>query len=364
MIDSIEIQNFKCFDNLKLSFGSLTLITGFNGGGKSTAVQPLLLLSQGFRSSTTQRVFELNGELVRLGTVGDILPAETKDPDVKFGVLGTHGAQFWTFNPRAGDRYLSAKTAAGSEKSSETAVARSLADLAYLSAIREGTAEAYPIPDSASERLGDVGSDGRFAAYLYDRSVDNEVSSAKMYPGESATSMRKQLDAWFGALFAGAQVNVQSIPLVSLLSLQFRLSEIGEWRRPANVGYGLTYAFPILVSLLTARPGQIVVIDSPEAHLHPLAQSQMGRILAHFAGSGVQILVETHSDHLLNGARLAVKEAVIAPDILRIHFFTGPSPSGHGVVSPTIDSEGRINEWPDGFFDQSEKDLSRLSGWS
>ena len=105
------------------------------------------------------------------------------------------------------------------------------------------------------------------------------------------------------------------------------------------------------------------MIDSPEAHLHPSAQSQMGRLLARFAAAGVQILVETHSDHLLNGARLAVKERVLPHTALQIHFFTGATKEGHGVVSPTLDSNGRIDEWPDGFFDQSEKDLSRLTDW-
>jgi predicted ATPase len=103
-------------------------------------------------------------------------------------------------------------------------------------------------------------------------------------------------------------------------------------------------------------------VDSPEAHLHPSAQSEMGRILAHFAGAGVQIIVETHSDHLLNGTRLAIKEGRLPNSSLQVHFFTRATPSGHGVISPPVDPEGRIYEWPAGFFDQSEKDLSLLTG--
>jgi predicted ATPase len=113
-----------------------------------------------------------------------------------------------------------------------------------------------------------------------------------------------------------------------------------------------------------AQEGQVVVIDSPEAHLHPFAQSQMGRLLAHFAAAGLQILIETHSDHLLNGVRLAVKDKVLSHEAARIHFFTGASADGHGVISPVLDAEGGVSEWPDGFFDQTEKDLSRLTGWT
>ena len=156
---------------------------------------------------------------------------------------------------------------------------------------------------------------------------------------------------------------MQLVPQVSLLNLQFRLSEIGAWRRPVNIGYGLTYAFPILVAVLAAEQGHLVIIDSPEAHLHPYAQSQMGRLLAHFAAAGVQILVETHSDHMLNGVRLAVKDRALSISSVRLHFFTRASHDSHGVISPEIGPDGRISEWPDGFFDQAEKDLSILANW-
>ncbi len=81
------------------------------------------------------------------------------------------------------------------------------------------------------------------------------------------------------------------------------------------------------------------------------------------ASAGVQIIVETHSDHLLNGVRLAVREGVLLPEDLRLHFFRGPDGSDHRVTTPTIGTGGEIYEWPDGFFDQGEKDLSRLAGW-
>jgi predicted ATPase len=131
-----------------------------------------------------------------------------------------------------------------------------------------------------------------------------------------------------------------------------------------NVGYGLTYTFPILVALLAAEPGDIIVIDGPEAHLHPQAQSRMGWMLATFAAAGIQLIVETHSDHILNGIRLAVRDKVLPTAGLSLLFFAGNVLEGHGVTSPRIDDEGRINEWPDGFFDQGDKDIAQLAGWS
>lgn len=376
MIDRLDIENFKCFSSLRLSFGALTLLTGFNSGGKSSAIQPLLLLSQAFKTPAFSNKLVLNGPLVRLGTSGDVLRENSDDSGVVFKLADQGEEVTWKTTARAGDRHLIVVEQSVQPSSDPrgairvealqdfpSAVLQSLKQLSYLSAVREGADDAYPMPASADEGVSDVGIDGRFAAYWYDYFVDSEVPAERMHPDEPANSLRKQLDAWLAALFPGAQANVNHIAQVSLESLQFRLTDIGAWRRPANVGYGFTYAFPILVALLTASKGQMILIDSPEAHLHPFAQSKMGRLLAHFAAAGVQIVVETHSDHLLNGARLAVRERSLTPDALHIHYFAGASEVGNGVSTLAIDQEGRIGSWPDGFFDQSEKDLASLSGW-
>jgi predicted ATPase len=359
----LEINNFKCFSSLRLPFGKLTLLTGFNGGGKSTATQPLLLLAQTSRRSLAAGFPALNGELVRLGTVADVVPVHSSSTSVAFTIRTDDAQDEWLFEVRAGERFLRPVHRIESLGAPEDPLNSNLADLVYLSAVREGTADTFPIPDADGEGFFNIGVDGRYAAYWYNRIVDEPVPENRLHPEEAGNSVRKQLDAWLSTLFPGAQANVQALPNVALLSLQFRLSAIGDWRRPANVGYGLTYVFPILVTLLAARPGQTVIIDSPEAHLHPSAQSDMGKLLAHFAGAGIQIIVETHSDHLLNGARLAVRDSIINSEELMIHFFTRADEDGHGVISPAIDSEGRISEWPEGFFDQTEKDLARLAGW-
>ena len=132
---------------------------------------------------------------------------------------------------------------------------------------------------------------------------------------------------------------------------------------PANVGYGLGYAFPMLVAMLTAEPDSVVVIDSAEAHLHPRAQSAVGRFLGQMAGAGLQLFVETHSDHLLNGMRLAVRDGLLRPTDVALHFF-GVGASLGQITSLDIDNNGAVSDWPEGFFDQAERDLATLSGWT
>lgn len=384
MITALEIENFKCFRNLRLEIGQLTLLTGFNSGGKSSAVQPLLLLSQSVRARLFTNSFPLNGPFIKLGTVGDILPTDASVSSLTFKIEDKSLATTWKATARAIDRQLELQESTWpinldndepvpehniydistfANQKYEYNTTELLTGLSYLSATRTGPDDSYPAPDWFSEGNVDVGADGRYASYWYSKYADNEVPTPRMHPEETSSSFRKQFDSWFSSLFPNAQANVQHHPNLSAYSLQFRISEFGPWRKPTNVGYGFSYVFPILVSLLAASEQQVVVIDSPEAHLHPYAQSQMGKIIAHFAAAGVQIIVETHSDHLLNGLRLAIKDSVLSPDDLRIHFFTGAGESGHGVQSLNIDNDGRVSNWPDGFFDQAEKDMNLLAGW-
>lgn len=375
MVDALSFRNFKCFDDLRLSIKPLTLLTGFNGGGKSTSIQPLLLLAQGLRGNWATDRFALNGPLARLGSAGDVLPRGASENRIVVQVSSGDEEAEWQLEARSGIRELSVvggRSAKGGRKDvnwtevialagvRSSALVASVSRLSYLSAVRTGPSDAFPYPD-ADSTAPDVGVLGEFAPFWLDRSVDNELDSTLLNSSEPATSIRKQLDAFLGDLFPGAQANVVAVPQASSLTVQFRLGDESGWQRPANIGYGLTYTFPILVALLTSVPGQIIVIDSPEAHLHPSAQSQMGRILAKFAAGGRRIIIETHSDHLLNGCRLAVADKAISSEDVAIHFFAGTR-SG-GVTSPVIDRDGNIDAWPTGFFDQSEKDLAQLAGW-
>ncbi|MBT8420171.1 MAG: DUF3696 domain-containing protein, partial [Gammaproteobacteria bacterium] len=78
---------------------------------------------------------------------------------------------------------------------------------------------------------------------------------------------------------------------------------------------------------------------------------------------GIQVIVETHSDHVLNGIRRSVKAGRIAPEQVALHFFRSRSEAGAQVTSPQLDRAGNIDAWPEGFFDQFDKDVNYLAGW-
>ena len=397
MLTGIKIASFKCFDSLALPLAPLTLLAGFNAAGKSTTLQSLLLIAQALRANSRATELHLNGSLVRLGALREIL--NSSQGNVRFSVEDDMAEVTWGLQVHDRTRYdrtkvdslqiqnLEIRSIEGLKKYSDIQtlnmllppdvdskamqLVERLREIVFLSAIRIGTAEVFPTPEEVSLVHANVGIQGEFAPWWFQQFLDEDIDELRCHPSDKATTLRRQFNAWASELFPGAQANAQIIEKTSLVRLELRIGDTSDWRRPSNIGYGLTYAFPIIVAGLLAKPKQILIIDSPEAHLHPLGQSRIGYFLSQIAAAGVQVIIETHSDHVLNGVRLAVQNNKVAPDKVAVHFFTHPdvtstkvtATESSRVVSPLIDFQGNLSEWPDGFFDQSEKDLARLAGW-
>lgn len=117
-----------------------------------------------------------------------------------------------------------------------------------------------------------------------------------------------------------------------------------------------------MVAALTLRNFDgLLLVENPEAHLHPYSQSRIGAFLALIASTGRQIFVETDSDHLVNGIRLAVRYGLVAATDVRVYFFHNSITSEQSKISSIeMDDRGGLAAWPLGFFDQIERDLSRL----
>jgi predicted ATPase len=135
-----------------------------------------------------------------------------------------------------------------------------------------------------------------------------------------------------------------------------------------NVGFGISYVLPLIVVILSAKPSSLILIENPEAHLHPKAQSKLIELMALAAQNGVQILVETHSDHIINGTLVAVKKYEthqgIAHNKVKIYYFHR-SDNHHTteVTNLPVLEGGQIKNPPTGFFDQIETDLETLMGF-
>ena len=168
--------------------------------------------------------------------------------------------------------------------------------------------------------------------------------------------------------FPGCEIEIARIPPANSLTLGVRTSFQTDFHRPVQTGFGITQVLPIVVAALSANEGSLLLIENPEVHLHPKGQSAMGEFLAEVAASGVQVLIETHSDHILNGVRRAVKNKVLLGEETAIHFFRSKREADETnhvqVQSPLLGNDGSIDYWPEGFFDQFDKDMSFFAGWS
>ena len=151
---------------------------------------------------------------------------------------------------------------------------------------------------------------------------------------------------------------------VAKLTYKFETSEgYTEEFNPINSGFGLTYALPVVTAVLAAKPGDLLIIENPESHLHPAGQVMIGKLCALAAENGIQIILESHSDHILNSIRVAVKKKILAPQHAAIYFFERDiNAKEHkvDVIQPFIDENGRLDKKPAGFSDEWAKQLDEL----
>ena len=97
----------------------------------------------------------------------------------------------------------------------------------------------------------------------------------------------------------------------------------GSWRNLVDVGYGVSQILPVIVELIKPQAPPMLLLQQPEVHLHPSAQAGLGSILCNAAALGRQLLVETHSDYLVNRVRMDVRDrkTELKPEDVSILFF-------------------------------------------
>ena len=368
MLRQIKLHNFKCYLDETVPFGGLTVFSGANGAGKSTIIQAVLLMRQQLllgRTRTSDSV-ALTGGLVNLGTALDVIPSFLTGRDDQTVILkaafdsGSADFEFARAAGEADERGLEVSVCSKStlELESEAFV--------YLSSERIGPRLSYSFPElgSSSNRYG---KGGEYAIYYLNRFGEKKIPNGALcdlIKAEDDPTLSGCLSACLDPIHCGTRVLTNCFADARQVSLSYSFNNGQTWSRDyraVNVGFGLTNVLPIYIALLRAQPGELVIIENPEAHLHPRGQTAVGRFFAQVAATGVQVVIETHSDHVLNGIRLAVKERQIAHDKVMLHFVTNEDTTvGAKIVTPRIMPSGRIDVWPAGFFDEYENVQMKL----
>ena len=383
MLTRLELKGFKCFDRLILDLCPLTLLSGLNSSGKSSVLQALALLHQTVYEHESSSRLVLNGSSVRLGTVRDVLNANRRrEVEIAISANTDSGISTceWQFVGEREDMSMSVEHIKINDVRQDSSgalryllptlhgavhpIANCLRNITYITADRVGPRETYTLGDPHTTKS--VGPKGEHTVSVLHWGTEDEVSPRLALKNIHRTRLR-QVEGRMEALFPGCRVQLQRVGDGNAVALRLGTSRTGDRHSPVHVGFGLTQVLPIVVAALSEREDGIMLIENPEVHLHPAGQALMGQFLAEVASAGIQVIMETHSDHVLNGVRRAVKSKRLGSSKCAIYFFRpelGEQAEGPRVDQPSLDDDGNIDSWPDGFFDQFDIDMRYFAGWS
>lgn len=375
MLEQIELYNFKSAHELKVKLSQLTVFTGLNGSGKSTVLQAIALLKQSLRSNYVEQELLLRGPLVNLGRSEDVRFENATTDEIQFLLRTPNGVISIASPAMDGQDTLPIR----SEGDVNDLVSQLDQGFQMIQADRMTPAGHYQQASTRQRNVGWLGCGGEYTVDYLLRHESDKVSSNRLFPRTSSSvtadlidhiapteTLIDQTSGWLQHFSPGVRPRAVAVELADATSLRFSytgtsVDSISRDHRPSNVGFGLTYVLPIIVACLAAPTGSLILLENPEAHLHPRGQSALGLLLALCAADGVQIIVETHSDHLINGIRVAAKKNQIMSESVAVHFFSRDIETGAShLKSPVLQSNGRFNEWPEGFFDEWSRALDEL----
>lgn len=345
MIRNIKIQGLKCFDNINLELANLTLLAGRNSVGKSTVIQALLAMYQESASS-------LAGPYMNIGTVNEVKNkiAGSKEIVLEAVYDGADG-KTCAYQKRFLDDRDEQRTGEPFPESMK---------VLYLTEDRIDVMDAYEMSVDGRE---DIGIRCEYAFYyLSEHDTERLREEDFIYDRSSKLTFSGQVNYWLYRIL-GYRVKAEKIPFTELIRVVYENDAIGQDIRPKNVGTGVSYVAEIIIAALTCKKGDLLLIENPEIHLHPSGQAEFVEFMSFLAERGLQIVMETHSDHIYNGVRRCVGSDRLSLDKVKIYFFAQSKNLLSEPACVELDDEGHVRKSFDGLFDQIDKDLDVLLRW-
>lgn len=405
MFTKLRLTNFKAWqDTGDISLKPVTMLLGTNSSGKSTLIQSLLLLKQTVQSPDRSIHLNLGGDeindLFNFGDFGNLLRQGASHPrqfSIQFSFKGnastrvnegdfscsyvqnslggvaiqeldvsTDDRRFRAIRrkkgaysimvdgesqPRERGRHLSpersislpaqAITMLGQDgpllEDLSLAIRRELESIVYLGPLRRKPERDYVWNKS---KPGEVGSDGH-------RAIDVLLASALM-KGEDQDRIIEGVSKWLVRMKVADKLEVKQLGRSTRYEVVIHRDGVEANLR--DVGIGISQVLPVLTIAYFAPSGSTIMLEEPEIHLHPLAQSILAELFVDVSKErNVQFIVETHSEHLFRRMQTLIAKQQIMPDEAVMYFVERDDKAAR-MRPLELDDFGRVKNWPEGFF--------------
>lgn len=342
MINNLEIENFKNIKHQYFKFKPLTILTGVNSTGKSSVIQAILLLT---KSSTTIKKELISALVSHYTNFSDIRNKYTNAKELKISI---NQLQQLLINVDKAE-FIS---------NDNTQILNYEQTVYYISANRIGQEQIAILNEEQK-----IGKTGEYIFGYFEQNKDKALDEAVVKFIEQGYTLKAQVNAWLSYIVdLPIQIITEKITSTHV-KIAFNSDGIDNIN-PFNLGAGNSYLVKILIIALLCEKNNILLIENPEIHLHPKAQARLGEFFAWMANSGIQVIIETHSEHLINKVKYQIYTSQLNSDEAVIYY----KPSIQEEFIPLwINQNGKfINEdkelimFPSGFFDSTLKELLEI----
>jgi predicted ATPase len=383
MLTEINIQNFKSHKNTNIILNNLTVLCGNNGVGKSSAIQLLLLLREAYVKDKSFEIIDLKSNPIKVGTANDAIYEFSLNDSFQINLNTDRESSKFVYEAKSEEEKVKTFIKLKLDESNQPRdmLKESLfnTNFQYVSAARLGPQEKYDKDDKivdVHKQISVLEGKAEYFVHFLDKYKNEDVVSDICIINDEIkyTDLFTQVIAWEKCISKGINIEIVDIGKLGFLLKYSFDTEASITKRTknfeaTNVGFGLSFVMPILVAILSAKKGALIIIENPEAHLHPNGISKLTELICLAAQAGIQIILETHSDHVINGILVQSKKfeqsqkGIDKHNVSIYHFDRDDNEHCAKSIKIEIDENGRLLNQPIGFFDQIEIDLEKLMGF-
>jgi predicted ATPase len=344
-ITKLNLQNFKSYINQDFEFKKITLLAGLNGAGKSTVFQSLRMFWHVLQNGHS--VINKYGELKTLKN-------KNSRDDNFYLTLDIEGKEAYQISHNSKDNI------SGAVGDINTSQVKDI-NFVYISANRLGPTEFQHIRNENIILNNNVGINGEYTLDILSKYGEMNLPESFKDEVSKQNTLINHVEKWLKVISPNIKLEIELNKKMNVASFT------SNGFTPLNIGFGISYTLSIIVQLLVSviqfdqeKIKTVILMENPEAHLHPKGQTKIAELIAKISNLGVQVILETHSDYILDGLRLSVKNGIISHENTKLYYLELDKEGNTEVKSPQIDKKGLLDEWPENFFDTSFNNKMKL----